>query len=54
MAFITDDVHGTLGIGNLLEEEKSLLVVATKILLDEGLIEIEAEKVGEAIVKGVS
>jgi len=54
MAFITDDVHGTLGIGNLLEEEKSLLVVATKILLDEGLIEIEAEKAGEAIVKGVS
>jgi len=54
MAFITDGVHGTLGIGNLLEEEKSLLDAATKILLDEGLIEIEAEKVGEAIVKGVS
>ena len=53
MAFITNDVHGTHGIGHLLEEERDLLVVATKILLDEGLIEIEAEEVGEAMVKGV-
>ncbi|MEH6521186.1 hypothetical protein [Sulfitobacter sp.] len=54
MTFITDEVHGALGIGNLLEEEKSLLVVATKILHDEGLIEIEVDKVGEAFLKGVS
>lgn len=54
MTFIADEVHGALGIGNLIGEEKSLLVVATKILHDEGLIEIEAEEVGESFLKGVS
>ncbi|TQS71800.1 hypothetical protein ERN12_11215 [Rhodobacteraceae bacterium] len=54
MTLIADEVHGALGIGNLSDEEKSLLVVATKILHEEGLIEIEAEEVGEAFLKGVS
>lgn len=54
MTFIADEVHGALGIGNLNEEEKCLLVVATKILHEEGLIQIEADEVGEAFLKGVS
>lgn len=41
MTLIVDEVHGALGIGNLLEDEKSLLVNATKILLDEKLIEFD-------------